>query len=436
MNGRRRQRCVWVWVLACGLGVRVANAQPATQPETAAFGKRATAPTLPMMADGHCVVTLRDSRRWQRGNLTFGGIFDERQYLFAGQREFEIFSAAPIVYAPALGGDCVVTFALSGQRTRGRPQFGTLYGGRLYFFASPEARQQFGAAPKEYVDADIADGGQCLVSRVDAGRIVHGRPDTAVLCDGMRRLFAGAHEQRLYLANPERYDAASATPGIRGTARAAARPRSAPDEKTSAGNDTEAVAPEAEDADIVEESNSREEILETNPALGGYCPVTIRTKGVWARGRVEDRVAVDDHLLFLTAGPAEHDAFLADPIKFIPVLAGDCAVSLVDQDRREKGSIFHAAEHAGRMYLFADEAHKTAFKSDPAKYASVDLAASGVCVVTLAEKNQSKPGFAEFSTWYDGKVYRFLGEGQRQEFLETPERYAVKDPKPGSAGGE
>jgi YHS domain-containing protein len=436
MNGRRRQQCVWVCVLACGLGVRVANAQPATQPETAAYGKKATAPTLPMIADGYCVVTLRDHRRWERGNPTFGGIFDERQYLFAGQREFEIFSAAPIVYAPVLAGDCIVTFALSGQRTRGRPQFGTLYGGRLYFFASAEARQQFAATPKEYVDADIADGGQCLVSRVDAGRIVRGRPDTAVLCDGMRRLFAGAHEQRLYLARPERYDAASATPGIRVLANAATRPRTGPDERTSAGNDNGAAAPEAEDADIVENGNSREEVLETDPALGGYCPVTIRTKGTWVRGRAEDRVAVDDHLLFLTAGPEEHDAFLADPIKFIPALAGDCPVSLVDQDRRVKGSIFHAAEHSGRLYLFADEAHKAAFKTDPAKYASVDLAASGICVVTLAEKNQSKPGFVEFSTWHDGKVYRFLGEEQRQQFLETPERYAVKDPKPGSKGGE
>jgi YHS domain-containing protein len=436
MSGRSRQQCVWVCVLACGLAARRANGQPAAQPETAAYGKKATAATLPMMAGGYCVVTLRDHRRWQRGNPTFGGIFDGRQYLFAGQREFEIFSAAPIVYAPVLGGDCIVTFALSGQRIAGRPQFGTLYGGRLYFFASAEARQQFAANPKDYVDADIADGGQCLVSRADSGRIVRGRPDTAALCDGMRRLFAGAHEQRLYLANPERYDAASATPGIRGLANAAARPRTAPDEKTRAGSDAGAVAPEAGDADIVEDDNSREEVLETDPALGGYCPVTIRTKGVWVRGRVEDRVAVDDHLLFLTAGPVEHDSFLADPIKFIPVLAGDCAVSLVDQDRRVKGSIFHAAEHAGRLYLFADEAHKAAFKSDPAKYASVDLAAGGICVVTLADKHQSKPGFAEFSTWHDGKVYRFLGEEQRQEFLETPERYAVKDPKPGTTAGE
>jgi YHS domain-containing protein len=430
MTGRLRQHCVWACVLACGLGVRVANAEPATQPETAAYGKKATAPTLPMMADGYCVVTLRDHRRWQRGNPTFGGIFDERQYLFAGQREFEIFSAAPIVYAPVLAGDCIVTFALSGQRTRGRTQFATLYGGRLYFFASPEARQQFAAAPKEYIDADIADGGLCLVSRVDGNRVVRGRPDTAVLCDGMRRLFAGAHEQRLYLANPERYDAASATPGARKMVSAGARPRSAPDEN--AGADAGTAAPGADDAVIEEEGESREEVLTTDPALGGYCPVSIR-KGAWVRGRIEDRVAVDDHLVFLTAGPAEHDAFLADPIKFIPALAGDCAVSLVDQDRRVKGSIYHAAEHAGRLYLFADEAHKSAFKADPAKYASVDLAAGGVCVVTLAEKNQSKPGFAEFSTWYAGKVYRFLGEEQRQQFLETPERYAVKDPKAGSA---
>jgi YHS domain-containing protein len=429
MNGRRRKQCVWVCVLACSFAARAASGQPTTQPEAAAYGKKSAAPTLPLVADGYCVVTLRDSKRWQRGNPTFGGIFDERQYMFAGQREFEIFSAAPIVYAPVLAGDCIVTFALSGQRVAGRAQFGTLYGGRLYFFASPEARQQFAAAPKEFIDADIADGGHCLVSRVDSSRVVRGRPDTAVLCNGMRRMFAGAHEQRLYLANPERYDAASATPGLRGMARAGARPRSAPDEPTNDGRDAGTARPEADDADTADDGESREEVLETDPLFQGYCPVSIRTKGVWVRGRQEDRVVIDDHLVFFTAGPEEHDIFLSDPIKYIPALGGYCAVSLVDQDRRVKGSMYHAWEYLGRLYLFADEAHKAAFKADPAKYASVDLAANGVCVVTLAEKNESKPGFAEFSTWYDGKVYRFLGEEQRQRFLKTPERYAVKDAK-------
>ncbi len=420
----------FVFVLAAVLWPCAASGQPASRFAANPFEPREAAqpPSLPLAADGFCVVTLHDRQAWQRGDAALGAIFDNRQYLFAGSRELEIFSAAPIVYAPVLGGDCVVTYAETGQRVAGDRKFGSMRGGRLYFFATSEAQERFAAAPLKFIDADLADDGKCIVSRVDRGRNVAGLPTTAVLCDGMRRLFAGAYEQRLYLENPEQYDRESAAPGARSLASsngagqlpAGQEPPSAPDGKGAEG--------EAAGAEAAESEAAEDESLAPDPLLGGYCPVTIRTKGAWVRGRYEDHVRIDT-LDFLTAGPEEHDALLADPATYIPVLAGDCAVSRVDQDKSVRGSIFHAAEYEGRLFLFADAAHKAAFKADPAKYASVDVAAGGACVVTLAEKDRTEAGFAEFATWFDGKLYRFAGSEQLKKFLATPERYAVRDGK-------
>jgi YHS domain-containing protein len=417
-------------LLAVVLWPCAASGQPASRYAANPFQPRQAAPgpKLPVAADGFCVVTLHDRQAWQRGNPAFGALFDNRQYLFASSRELEIFGAAPIVYAPVLGGDCVVTYAETGERVAGDRQFGSLRGGRLYFFATREAQERFAATPLEYIDADLADDGKCLVSRVDRRRNVDGLPSTAVLCDGLRRLFAGAYEQRLYLENPERYDRASATPGARALASSAGGGDSTASEQPPAAPDDTSAEGEAAGADAAEAETDEDESLAPDPLLGGYCPETIRTKGAWVRGRYEDHVRIET-LDFLTAGPEEHDALLADPAKYVPVLAGDCAVSWVDQDKSVRGSIFHAAEYQGRLFLFADAAHKAAFKADPAKYAMVDVAAGGSCVVTLAEKDRTEAGFAEFATWYNGKLYRFAGAEQLKKFLATPERYAVRESK-------
>jgi YHS domain-containing protein len=165
--------------------------------------------------------------------------------------------------------------------------------------------------------------------------------------------------------------------------------------------------------------------LAADPVMGGYCPVTIHRRGTWVRGRYVDRAELDG-LLFFTAGPAERDAFLADPALFIPALGGDCPVSLVDSGQHVRGSIFHAAQYRDRFYLMADAERKAAFAADPSRYANVDVAAGGDCVVTLAEENRRQPGFAEYAAWHAGKLYRFAGPDEKEKFLAAPEKYAEK----------
>jgi YHS domain-containing protein len=392
---------------------------------------------LPMAADGYCVVSLHDRQQWVTGNMSTSVLFDGRQYAFASRRERDIFAAAPIAYAPVLSGDCPVTFAETGQRVAGKVQFGVVQAGRLYFFADEAARVRFVADPARFESADIADGGKCLVSRVEYRRDVAGLPETAVLTGGLRRLFAGAYEQRLYLQQPARYDAASASQGVPSAtsatdpnARGGWRPSAPGSGAPNATRPSDAAAEGGEQADGASDSEKAgEESAESDlaagaePVMGGYCPVMQRDKNAWVRGRYDHHVKIDG-LLFLTAGAAEREALLADPAKYIPALGGDCPVSLVDYGQRESGSTFHAAHYQQRLYLFADAERKAAFAAQPKRYANIDLAASGACIVTLRDLGKNTPGLAEYAAWYNGLLYQFLGPDEKAKFLAAPEKYA------------
>jgi YHS domain-containing protein len=164
-------------------------------------------------------------------------------------------------------------------------------------------------------------------------------------------------------------------------------------------------------------------LLTSEPAMGGYCPVTLKQKGLWVRGRYDDFAQVDN-LVFLTAGPEQREAFDADPAQFVPALGGNCVVSLVDRGEKARGSVFHASQYQGRFYLFADAESKATFNAGPARYATIDMAEGGACVVTLAETGESRPGFAEFAVWYNGLLYRFASAEQKAKFAATPDKYA------------
>jgi YHS domain-containing protein len=128
--------------------------------------------------------------------------------------------------------------------------------------------------------------------------------------------------------------------------------------------------------------------------------------------------------VFLTAGPKERDALIGDPARYMPALGGDCPVTLVARGERVRGSVYHAYEYEDRLFLFADAERKAIFKASPARYATADLAADGMCVVTQAEERREAPGLTDQATWHAGKLYRFAGAEQKAKFLATPDKYA------------
>jgi YHS domain-containing protein len=383
----------------------------------------------PLAVDGHCVVTLLDRGEWLPGDPRHQSSFDGRQYQFVSGRSQLIFAASPARYAPVLNGDCVVKFVEEGRRIPGSVRFAARYNDRIYLFASEAARQVFSAQPSRFADADLVEGGQCLVSRVERGRAIAGNPATATLMDGRRFFFVGKNQQDRFVRHPERYTdlpppkpvTPQTTPSPAIAAATPPNPTTSNQEPPAAGEPPGGDAPSDTPA-----SKADAPLVATQfpDRLGGYCPVTIIDEGVWARGRPDQRAHLGE-LSFACVGVLEKEAFLEDPARYIPVLAGDCPVTWVDQRRHVPGSVYYPAQVGSRFFLFAGAKEKEAFRQNPQRYLDVDLAAEGNCVVTLRDKEQTVAGDPVHAYWYQGWRYYFAGERERELFLRNPSYYAV-----------
>ncbi len=161
--------------------------------------------TEPLALRGYCPVCLVNMKKWVPGKPEYAATYDGHVYQFPGAEQLEMFNADPAKYTPALHGDCVVCLVNMGQRVPGKLEFTQIYKGRVFLFPSEEQRQMFKADPAKYADADLALGGICAVCRVEMQQEVPGKPEFAVLHNGMRYLFPGAEQRQMFLANPAKY---------------------------------------------------------------------------------------------------------------------------------------------------------------------------------------------------------------------------------------
>ena len=316
---------------------------------------------LPVTLEGFCVVTLREQQEWQLGSEANQVVFDGQLYWFASQRQRAMFAATPQRYVPALAGNCVVTFAESGVRKRGDPQYGILHNKQLFFFQGEAEQEKFRGHPEQFANLDLANDGYCLVSQTDEQRQLPGLPETTVTVDGLRYQFAGIHQQRKFLANMEHY-------GV-------TRPKAFLRKETAPGHVRS--NPRGE---IPESSFSRGKIKPkkspvtlsvaeiANKAMGGYCPVSIHEQGTWVLGNPRFRAEFKG-LTYLMANEAEQQRFAQNPKTYVPVSSGQCVVSEVDNNRSVPGSIYYAAQYEGRLFLFAGAEQKRAFGVNPENYA-------------------------------------------------------------------
>ena len=344
----------------------------------------------PLMVKGFDVVELRDRRQWKQGQAKISAVFDGREYRFVGERERAIFLASPERYAPALDGDCVVTYAETGRRVAGEMKFGVLNGDRLYFFAGAAEQDRFQQEPTRYASADLVIEGNCPVCLRETHREVAGIRSTEGIYRGMRFRFVGMDERRRFFSNPslylpeglellegaDRLAASGPSPGgsmqgstgNRGSAQANttaeqlfAKAKELP--KSTAPADDEATSPTGPQASASElQSRSR-------PAIDGYCPVSMRDRQQWIRGSEAYQVQYGGRT-YLFAGSEEKKHFLALPEYYLPAFGGDCVVSRADRGRIVAGSPRHALMYSGQLYLFAGDAQKEAFINAPDAYAA------------------------------------------------------------------
>lgn len=318
---------------------------------------------LPVALGGFSAVALRDHQAWLPGTQKNQLVFDGQIYWFAGDRDRDIFAAAPQKYAPVLGGDCVVTFVNTGERTMGKLEYGMVHARRNYFFASSDEREQFRKDPSRYADGDLALGGKCIVSRVNQDREVIGLPETVAIVNGLRYHFAGAYERKLFAGQMAHFGVRrellhaeedrpvhSLKPKV-----AVARPKI----RKKRANQHEGATPLPK--------RTKEQAEDHIYVMEGYCPVSIREKAVWTRGSYRNLVRHHGRK-YLLSGEEEKQMFLDHPERYVPVLGGDCIVSLVDEGKMLPGGVYHSVIVEGKLYLFAGPEQERIFKANPTKY--------------------------------------------------------------------
>ena len=368
-----------------------------------------------LAAEGFCLVSLHEERRWVEGDPRARAVFGDKLYYFENARKRDIFVATPIRYLPVLDGDCLVTYADTGERAPGRIEHGITFKQRLFFFATEEKKQLFEASPKDYLRADLVDEGFCVVSKVDERRKVPGIPETVAMLDGLRYFFASAYHRKVFAANPLRYGAEEMAP-LGAAAIGKQRQPTAPGLGTAEAD----PAPQGEDEATPEEKKKDE--IDTRPMMSGYCPVSILTQSKWVRGKSQFKLVFDGRR-YNFAGASEMAAFEEEPLKYVPVLGGDSVVTLIDELIRREGSVHHAGHYQGRLYLFTNAEEKAKFDTNPKLYADADLAFDGSCMVTQVEERKQVVGSPEFETTFQGKRYRFVSQQHLEKFLTEPAKY-------------
>ncbi|NOY30711.1 MAG: hypothetical protein GXP28_11250 [Planctomycetes bacterium] len=313
----------------------------------------------PLALLGFSAIDLRDHQQWVAGKDEHQALFDGQLYRFSDARQRAIFAAAPQRYAPALGGDCLVTFAETGDRAVGDLHYGLQHGQRLFFFAGSEQRERFRENPMRFVDADLAHQGNCVVSKIDRQQRVQGLPETVVTVGGLRYLFLGTQQQTQFLADLERYGAEIVVASNDLASSQEMTSAKIRDKKMSAGSSSKGGK------ETVASPGRR--LAGAKVALAGYCPVSIRDNGTWEEGDSRLQMSYDGKV-YQFAGETEKALFTKNPTVYLPALAGDCIVSLVKSNMQVPGSIFHSVTYQGQLFLFAGAEQRLAFKDDPESY--------------------------------------------------------------------
>ncbi len=155
--------------------------------------------------NGLCPVCLLDAKKRVRGKRDLVSVYDGRRYLAADADAKARFDAAPARYAPVLDGLCAVCLQDAGQRVHGSVDYGAYHKGRVFLLADEQARKKFLARPSAYADVDLAQGGNCIVCKVLAGKQIPGTREHFSVYKGRRFLFPSGKEREMFDAEPRRF---------------------------------------------------------------------------------------------------------------------------------------------------------------------------------------------------------------------------------------
>lgn len=158
-------------------------------------------------------------------------------------------------------------------------------------------------------------------------------------------------------------------------------------------------------------------------ALDGSCAVCLVMNQKVVKGNAEHSVVFDGQTYLFPTAEAKK-MFVANPAKYVPALNGDCSVCFAHHDGvRNPGKIDHLSFYQGRVFLFPNPQIKSIFDQSPQKYADVDLACDGKCIVCKVDGGKDVPGKLEFTAIYKGLRYQFPSAAVMQKFQANPAKY-------------
>lgn len=102
--------------------------------------------------------------------------------------------------------------------------------------------------------------------------------------------------------------------------------------------------------------------------LDGYCPVILRQHRRWERGHRKYAQRFHGVVYYLSSATA-FVAFSHNPSAYAPRLLGCDPVILFSSDRAVRGDVRFGAYYEGELYLFDSEENRQRFQQDPARYA-------------------------------------------------------------------
>ena len=165
---------------------------------------------------------------------------------------------------------------------------------------------------------------------------------------------------------------------------------------------------------------------QTLVALEGHCAVCLVKGNKMVKGSPEHAVIYDGRT-YLFPSEDVKKIFVASPEKYVPALNGDCTICFAHHDGiRNPGKIKHASVYRGRVFLFPNDSLKSMFDRSPQKYADVDLAYGGKCVVCKIDGGKEVAGKPEFTAIYQGMRYQFPSRNVLQKFHANPAKYTAQ----------
>jgi YHS domain-containing protein len=300
----------------------------------------------PIALDGYCPVTLVENRMWQKGKMLHSATHYGRLFFFASANARETFLKDPDRFAPEMLGMDVVQLAEQERWTPGKREFGVFYRDQIWLFTNEGSLRKFEESPETYMAVSMA-----VDEKQDAeASAKHSTPDK---CEDLPSVTAEESPADDSAAREKKYRYGEVSEGYAGGS-----PEKGADAQSGASLFAVVIFPEPGPNDAPPPKLAPGQ---PQPALDGFSPVTLVELQKWRAGDPR-YVAAHRGRVYFCASEFERQAFLKDPDRYAIANDGLDLVEQIDHQRERPGKREFAAYWNQQLFLFASRASRDLFE--------------------------------------------------------------------------